>query len=220
MRPALALACLSLVLAAAGCGGSSSSSTTSTTSGSTTTGSAGSAAALGPARLKSKGALTVATDPTYAPMESIASDGKTIEGVDVDLANAFFKQLGLKADIVKASFPGIIPGLKSSAKYDLAMSSMTDDKDREKVVDFVTYFSAGTSFYVKTDGPTINTLADLCGHSVGAEAGTTQVDAARAQSTKCTDAGKKGVDVKAYPDQNAANLAIASGRQEVGMADS
>src|SRR3954465_10424208 len=172
MRPALALACLSLALAAAaGCGGSNSNDTTSSTTASTTTGSDGSAAVLVPAALKSKGTLRLATDPTYAPMESIASDGKTIEGVDVDLANALFKKLGLKADILKASFPGIIPGLKSSAKYDLAMSSMTDNKGREKVVDFVTYFSAGTSFYVKTDGPTINTLADLCGHSVGAEAG-------------------------------------------------
>jgi polar amino acid transport system substrate-binding protein len=28
------------------------------------------------------------------------------------------------------------------------------------------------------------------------------------------------VDVRVYPDQNSANLAIASGRQQVGMADS
>ena len=45
-------------------------------------------------------------------------------------------------------FDSIIPGL-SSHKYDLGMSSFTDTKEREKTVDFVTYFSAGTSFYVK-----------------------------------------------------------------------
>jgi len=219
MRPVFVFAALSLVLAAAGCGGSSSSSdTTSTTT--TTTGSASSAASLVPAKLKAKGQLTLGTDPTYAPMESVSSDGKTIEGADVDLANAFFKELGLKVHIVKASFDGIIPGLKNSAKYDIAMSAMTDNKEREAVIDFVTYFSAGTSFYVKNGGPTINGLADLCGHSVGVERGTTQESASKEQSVKCRKAGKPGVTVNSYPDQNAANLSVSSGRSEVGMADS
>ena len=210
---------LALALAAAGCGGGGSEETTSSTT--TTTGTTGGsdAASLVPVDIKNKGTLTLATDPSYAPMESVGADGKTLEGVDPDLAEALFKELGLDVKVVSASFPGIIPGLKSG-KYDLAMSAMTDSKAREKVITFVTYFSAGTSFYVKTDGPTIGSLADLCGHSVAVESGTTQADAGRSQSEKCKNEGKSGVDVKTYPDQNAANLAIASGRQEVGMADS
>jgi polar amino acid transport system substrate-binding protein len=43
---------------------------------------------------------------------------------------------------------------------------------------------------------------------------------ATAQNAKCKKAGKPGVGVHVYPDQNAANLAIESGRQQVGMADS
>jgi polar amino acid transport system substrate-binding protein len=122
--------------------------------------------------------------------------------------------------VVNASFDAIIPGL-ASGKYDLGMSSFTDTKEREKTVDFVTYFQAGTSFYVKAQGgPTINSLADLCGHSVGVERGTTQADDATAQSSKCKSAGKPGVKVSVYPDQNAANLSISSGRAQVGMADS
>src|SRR5689334_3439481 len=117
MRFIVALFALSLVLAATGCGSSGSSNTTSSTTETGTT-SANDPASLVPAKLKSKGELTLGTDPTYAPMESVASDGKTIEGADVDLANAFFKELGLKVHIVKASFDGIIPGLKNSAKYD------------------------------------------------------------------------------------------------------
>ena len=93
------------------------------------------------------------------------------------------------------------------------MSSFTDTKAREKVVDFVTYFSAGTSFYVKAQGgPAINSLADLCGHTVAVERGTTQADDATAQGAKCKKAGKSGVTVNVYPDQNGANLALSSGR--------
>ena len=115
------------------------------------------------------GTLVVATDATYAPNEFIGTDGKTVSGMDPDLAAALGSALHRKVKVVNATFDAIIPGL-ASGKYDLGMSSFTDTKAREKVVDFVTYFSAGTSFYVKASGgPTINSLADLCGHSVAVE---------------------------------------------------
>jgi len=213
---------LLLVVAAAGCGGGNKSSATTagTTTSSQGAGSNSTIAAEVPAKIKSKGTLTVATDATYAPNEFIASNGKTVTGWDVELGQALGKVMGLNWKFVNATFDTIIPGLQSG-KYDVGMSSFTDTKEREKVVDFVTYFSAGTSFYVKAQGgPTINSLADLCGHSVGVERGTTQADDATAQNAKCKKAGKAGVSVHVYPDQNAANLAIDSGRQQVGMADS
>jgi polar amino acid transport system substrate-binding protein len=221
------LAVLALVaVLAAGCGGSKKASSATTTAATTTTATTiatpatdSKIAAEVPAKFKSK-TLTVASDATYAPNEFIGSNGKTVEGMDPDLAKALAAVMGLKVKVVNATFATIIPGL-SSGKYDLGMSSFTDTKERQKVVDFVTYFSAGTSFYVKANGgPTINSLADLCGHSVTAETGTTQVDDATAQNTKCKNAGKKGVKVNAFPDQNAANLALSSGRAQVGMADS
>ena len=202
----------------AGCGSSDSSSTSS--SASTATAVDKKVAALVPAAVKSKGTLTVAADASYPPNEFIGSDGKTVEGMDADLAKALAGAMGLKAKVVNASFDGIIPGL-AAKKYDLGMSSFTDTKEREKTVDFVTYFSAGTSFYVKAQGgPTINTLADLCGHKVAAEKGTTQADGATAQGKKCKAQGKAGVTVSVFPDQNGANLALSSGRSDVGMADS
>jgi len=80
---------------------------------------------------------------------------------------------------------------------------------------------AGTSFYVKTSGgPNIRSLADLCGHKVAVEKGTTQQADAQAQSKKCTSAGKPAVSLQIFNDQNAVNLALSSGRAEVAMADS
>ncbi len=205
---------------AVGCGGSSKKAATTTTTSTTSTSANSKIAAEVPAAIKSKGTLTVATDATYAPNEYVASDGKTITGWDPGLAQALANVLGLKVKVVNATFATIIPGLQSG-KYDLGATSFTDTKERQKVIDFVTYFTAGTSFYVKVSGgPTINSLADLCGHSVGAETGTTQASDAKAQSAKCKSAGKPGVTVATYPDQTAANLAISSGRQQVGMADS
>jgi polar amino acid transport system substrate-binding protein len=213
-----ALAASTLLLAA--CGSSSSGgggSQSSTSSGVTKV---ASIAAEVPSSIASKGTLTVASDASYAPNEFFASDGKTVIGMDADLITAIAGVMGLKADVSNATFDSIIPGL-ASGKFDIGISSFTDTKEREKTVDFVTYFSAGTSFFVKASGgPTINTLDDLCGHHASVEKGTTEQDDATGQDTKCKAAGKPGIDVQVYPDQNATNLALSSGRADVSLADS
>ena len=208
-----------LASAAAVLGGCGSSGSSSNTTGTATSSAPANTSAAGqvPAAVKSKGAIVVAADATYPPNESVASDGHTVVGMDADLAKALAGALGLKAKVVNATFDSIIPGL-ASGKYDLGMSSFTDTKEREQTVDFVTYFSAGTSFYVSAKNPvSVATLADLCGKTVAVEKGTTQQTDAEAQSKKC-GAGK--VTVLTFPDQNGANLALSSGRAQVGMADS
>ena len=214
---------------AAGCG--SSSSTTSSGGGGGTSANLTATpninvplnkeiAAGVPSSIKSSGTLTVAADATYPPNEFIASNGSTVIGMDADLAKALGQVMGLKADVKNVTFDSILPGLAAN-KYDLGMSSFTVTKEREKTVDFVTYAIAGTSFYVNSNGgPNVQSLADLCGHTVAAERGTTQAADATAQDKKCKAAGKPGVTVQVFPDQNGANLALSSGRAEVGMADS
>jgi polar amino acid transport system substrate-binding protein len=219
-RSSLAFLLCVLLIAAVGC--SSSSSTTGPASGSAgiTVTKDPTLAAEVPADIAAKGTVIVATDPSYAPNEYFGPDNTTIVGWDVDLGHAIGTVLGLNFNFVQAGFDGIIPGL-ASGKYDIGMSSFTDNLDREKTVDMVTYYTAGTSFYVSANGgPDIESLSDLCGHSVAVEKGTTQLDDATAQDKKCTSEGKPGVSVSAFPDQNGANLAITSGRAEVGMADS
>ena len=217
-RSTLGVLALAAPLALAGCGGSSSGGGQTVNASNTPSKSSG-AAALVPAAIKSKGTITVATDASYAPNEFKKPDG-SIVGWDVDFAKALGQQMGLKVDVVNVTFANIIPGLKAK-RYDLGISSFTDTKEREATVDFVTYYNAGTAFFVPTQGgPNIQSLADLCGHKVAVESGTTQETDAKAQSKKCTQAGKPKVTVQSYPTQTAANLALSSGRAEVSMADS
>src|SRR4051812_17552528 len=222
-RAVLTSAILAVCLVAlAGCGSSNDDGGTATSKATSSTGASASAAGSAvagkaPAKYKRRGTLIVASDASYPPIESIGNDGKTVEGMDADLAKALASEMGLRADVRNATFDAIIPGL-ASGKYDLGMSAFTDTKEREQTVDFVTYFSAGTSFYVKAQGgPTVNMLADLCGKTVAVEKGTTQQTDAEAQSKKC---GAKAAKVLTFPDQNGANLALSSGRAQVGMADS
>jgi polar amino acid transport system substrate-binding protein len=224
MIPAAGVVALALVALAAGCGGGgkkSSSTTTAATTATTTTQAVDRTVAREvPAATRSKGTLIVASDPHYAPDEFIGADGRTIEGMDPDLAKALAAVMGLKVKVVSASLSTIIPGL-SSGKYDLGMSSITDTKRREKSVDFVTYFKTGTSFYTNTTGGLViqNGLADLCGHSVAVGRGTTQASDAAAQSAKCKAGGKKGIKIFVYRNQTAARLGVTRGLGAVGMAD-
>jgi polar amino acid transport system substrate-binding protein len=173
-----------------------------------------------PSSIKSKGTLTVASDASYAPNEFFASGSNTVIGMDADLMNAIAGLMGLKASVQNATFDSIIPNL-ASGKYDVGASSFTDTKAREKTVDFVDYFEAGESFFTKASGGvSINTIADICGKTVAVEKGTTEEADAGTQSTKCKKAGKPGVTVASFQDQNGANLALASGRAQLGFADS
>ena len=96
---------------------------------------------------RSSGELTVAADATYPPDEFIASDGKTVIGMDADLAKAHRQIMGLTGRASRTA-PSTASSRGSAAgKYDLGMSSFTDTKEREQTVDFVTYAQAGTSFY-------------------------------------------------------------------------
>jgi polar amino acid transport system substrate-binding protein len=170
------------------------------------------AAAKLPAAIKSAGVVKVATDASYPPDEFFAADNKTIQGMDVDLGNALGAVLGVKFEFSNVGFDSIIPSLGN--RYDLGMSSFTDNKEREQTVDMVVYANVGTNFMVAGDSSLApNTVADLCGKSAAVEKGTVQLDALEAQKKKCN------LTILAFPDQNQANLALKSGRADVVLAD-
>ena len=206
------------MLALAGCGSSSSSTTSSTTSTSGSPSAANSAiAAQVPAAIKSKGTLNVATEAQYAPNEFLAPDGHTVIGMDADLMQALGTVMGLKVTLINSNFETIIPGL-AAGRYDLGASSFTDTKEREKTVDFVDYYKAGISFYAKSSAnPGVSKVADLCGKTVAVEKGTVEFEESTKQSATCKKEGKKSVTVLSFPGQNAANLAVSSGRAELGL---
>ncbi|MFJ1752311.1 ABC transporter substrate-binding protein [Kitasatospora sp. NPDC088134] len=178
-------------------------------------------AALVPAEVKSAGKLVVAADASYAPNEFKDEKGDIV-GMDVDLAKAVAQKLGLTADVQNADFTSIIPGI-SSNKYQLGMSSFTDTKEREKTVDMVTYFTAGSAAAVKKGNPDKINLDDLCGKKVAVQTGTTQADEVKdTRNPDCTKAGKPTIpnDGDKFTLQTDVTGALVAGRDQVMLADS
>ncbi|MEW1722908.1 ABC transporter substrate-binding protein [Streptomyces sp. NPDC093109] len=220
LRPLVLIGSATLLLA--GCAdpsepaGPSSGSSSATAATSAVVENAGLAAKVPPA-VKASG-ITVASDVSYPPMDFFAADNKTAIGAEVDLDKALGTVLGVKVTIVNVPFDSIIPGLQAG-KYQIGVSSFTDTAEREKVVDFVTYFNAGTSLLVPTGNPEgLTSEGDsLCGRTVAVAKGSTQalVDLpARARACEAP------IKVSTFPDGTGVNLAVTSGRADAALADS
>ncbi|MFF2325335.1 MULTISPECIES: ABC transporter substrate-binding protein [unclassified Streptomyces] len=186
------------------------------------------AAALLPQAIKDKGVIKVGSDIAYPPVEFKDGSGKTV-GIDPDLGAALGKELGVTFQFENGTFDTLITGLRSK-RYDLAMSAMTDTKDRQEGVDpetrkkvgegvdFVDYFTAGVSIYTrKGDDQGIKTWADLCGKKIAVQRGTVSHDLAKAESKKCT--GGKTIAIETFDNDLEAQTRLRSGGADAGSSD-
>ena len=218
--PLLVAGALAMALGLTACGSSSSpASSSAPATGSSAAAPVGDAynAALHdalPAELKTKGVLTLATDPTDPPLE-FYDDKNALVGSEVDLANALGKILGLKIELVPSKFDAIIPGVQAG-RFDGSVSGFADRAKRQEVVDFVDYFVSSRGYLIKAGTqPELATATDLCGKSVAVAKGTTMADSIVTQGTACTTAGKPAISAQVYPDQAACVLAVQSGRADL-----
>ncbi|MFC7816707.1 MULTISPECIES: ABC transporter substrate-binding protein [unclassified Streptomyces] len=181
-----------------------------------------------PQDIRDAGVIKVGSDIAYAPVEFKDKSGKTV-GIDPDLADAMGKQLGVRFEFANGTFDTLITGLRSG-RYDIAMSAMTDTKERQegidsetgkKVgqgVDFVDYFTAGVSIYTKKgDDQGIKTWSDLCGKKLVLQRGTVSEDLAKAENEKCP-AGKK-ITIEPYDNDQQAQTRLRAGGADAGSSD-
>lgn len=168
-------------------------------------------AAMLPASIRDAGEIRVGTAADSPPLESIGDDGTTIVGVDPDLGKALGDVLGVRLVFVNSGFDGLLPGL-AGGKHDIVMAGMNDTAERQQVVDFVDYLSAGTNILVSDSNDSINQVEDLCGQSVGVLKGTTFAAFVESESTKCLAAGRAPIGINQFNTGNEATLALSANR--------
>ncbi|MGW7248094.1 protein kinase domain-containing protein [Streptomyces decoyicus] len=133
-----------------------------------------------PKELRDKGIVTIGSDIAYPPMEFVR-DGRPA-GLDIDLAHALGRELGLRVTFVNATFDALLTGLHVN-RFDLVMSAMADTKERQEGrtdgtktgsgVDLVDYFEAGLVLVVRKGNPEgVKAPEDLSGRSVAVQRGT------------------------------------------------
>lgn len=208
-------------LALSACGSSSLSTPAPSGSTAAATQSADAAlAAMLPAKVKSSGQIVVGVDATYAPNEFLNADGKTVEGMDVDLFDAVAQKLGVKKVVwTPASFDTIITGVESG-KYDIGVSSFTINNTRLAQVNMVSYFNAGTQWATALGNPKNVNPQSPCGLNVAVQKGTVQeqVDMP-AKVAACAKTGKP-INLQIYGGQDQATAAVVAGKADAMLADS
>ena len=181
--------------------------------------SAGSLRARLPERIQKAGIITIGSDVSYAPVEFYKTGTDQVQGLDYDLARALGAKLGVKVAFVNTTFDGIIPALLAD-RFDIVMSAMNDTPEREKRIDFIDYFLAGSGILVRKGNPErIFSLADLCGKTADAEKGTAQEHMLAAQSAKCAAAHKPPITVLALATDTDALQQLKVGRSVAHVAD-
>src|SRR6266511_3065029 len=172
-----------------------------------------------PSAIQQSKEIKVGSDIAYAPVEFYKEGTQEVQGIDWDLAQALGQKLGVKVTFANTTFDGIIPALKAK-RFDIIMSAMSDTPERQKEVDFIDYFKAGTSILVKKGNPQgIQSLDDLCGKTIALQKGTTQVDVATEQQGKCKSAGKPAIKILTYDKDTDAQLQLRTGRAVADMND-
>jgi polar amino acid transport system substrate-binding protein len=176
-------------------------------------------ATLVTASIRKSGKIVAITTP-YPPAEFLEKTGKIYTGWEIQLTNSIMKLLHLQVSYLTATNTDDIPSVESG-RAQISPGSWTITAQREKIVQFVPDFNAGTQFFLsKSSTLTVNSKTALCGLSVAVLAATIEATAARAQTKKCTAAGKAKIDIQDYPTEAAVTLAIESGRAEVGWTGS
>jgi polar amino acid transport system substrate-binding protein len=165
------------------------------------------------------GVVKVGSDSPYPPWEMFVGETEQFTGFDYDLGQAIGAKLGTKFEFIMASFDGILVGIQAG-NYDVAMSAMYDNAERQEIVDFVDYAQDGTAMLVKKGNPEkLKSFEDLSGKPVAAEKGTTQAAALAALNEKFKAEGKPEITISEFPDQPAALLAVQSGKVVCDLTD-
>ena len=173
---ALVLAVLMVAALLAGCG----SSTAETKAPETTAAPAPAATeAAAPAETEAaapafttieSGKLIMSTNAAFPPYEMVADDG-SFEGIDVEIAGAIAKKLGLELVVDDMDFDAALLAVQQG-KSDIVMAGVTVNEDRKLVMNFSDTYSKGVQVVIVKEGSDV-TLDNLGDQMIGTQRGTT-----------------------------------------------
>jgi len=169
-------------------------------------GAAGSAFAAG------KPTLTVATDPSFVPFESLNIKTHKMVGFDMDIIRHIGKEAGFNVKLRTMDFNGIIPALQAHS-VDIAIAGITITQQRAKKIDYsIPYYDSGLRIMVRANNNDIKTLKDLSGKKISTKIGSTSYDFLH----------KNVPDAKAivpYPATDQMYMAVISGNVDAALYD-
>lgn len=219
-------AAMTLSLAACGGGsGAASSNKGSTGSGSVIGGADGSTSIQvtdDPAGFTTvePGKLHMSTEAGFPPYEMTADgggyNGTGFEGIDVEVADAIAKKLGLELVIDDMGFTAALTAVQTG-QSDIAMAGITITEERLEVMDFSDSYATGVQVVIVKEDSPIQSIDDLANaEMIGCQADTTGYIFA----SDTPENGGYGADhVTAYDTGSLAVAALANGQIDAVIID-
>ena len=155
------------------------------------------------------GKLTMSTNAAFPPYE-MTTDSGDFEGIDIEVAGAIAKKLGLELQVDDMDFDAALLAAQNG-KSDMVMAGVTVTDERLKVMDFSDTYAEGIQSIIVPEDSDIASADDLAGKIIGTQRGTTGY-------IYCTD--DFGEDsVVAYDDGLTAVQALNNGQVDAVVID-
>ena len=161
------------------------------------------------------GKLHMSTNAAFPPYE-MTTDAGGFEGIDVEVADAIAKKLGLELVVDDMGFDAALTAVQTG-QSDIAMAGITVTDDRLEVMDFSDSYATGVQVVIVNEGSEIQTVDDLeKADMIGCQKATTGY-------IYCSDTpenGGYGEDhVTAYDTGALAVMALVSGQVDAVVID-
>lgn len=151
--------------------------------------------------------------PGTSGLPYVGTRGDEVVGLQVDLANAVARVLGVRAEREVGTFPTIVPGVQNG-KYDVGLANLGVTRERLQVVDFATYLDDGQAFLgsrnVSLDR--VRRLTDVCGLTIATAPGSTFQQLLTEGRQDCVKAGKPPYVVQYFATPAPIVLGLSSGK--------
>ena len=116
------------------------------------------------------GKLIMSTNAAFPPYEMVADDG-SFEGIDVEVAGAIAKKLGLELVIDDMDFDAALLAVQQG-KSDIVMAGVSVTEKRLLVMDFSNSYATGVQVVIVKEGSDV-TMDNLGEKMIGTQRGTT-----------------------------------------------
>jgi polar amino acid transport system substrate-binding protein len=171
-----------------------------------------------PLPLVAPGFLTIGVGDinNTSPPETYNDNG-SLAGFDIDLIKAIAKAMNLEPKIIPTQVGSpdpLLDGLKQG-KFDVVINAYSLTDEITKTTLHVSYLAPKDVVLVSKEKPgnlTFNALTDLCGHTIGVQDKTTELDTLNRTNANCPPQPGP-IDIKTFPDTN--TVANALLRKEV-----
>ncbi len=118
------------------------------------------------------GKLHMSTNAAFPPYEMVADDG-SFEGIDVEVADAIAKKLGLELVVDDMGFDAALLAAQNG-QSDIVMAGVTVTEKRKEVMDFSDSYATGVQVVIVKEDSPIQSIEDLANaDKIGCQKATT-----------------------------------------------